>query len=211
MERVVELNALIESSVCKDTLCALSDKSLLNKYKETQSLGKKITSLRQVLKDNDIETDKINKILEEFVMSLVPPGTKGVIRGNMFNKIVKDKILSFNLDPSKYDIKFENKHDKIVTSEIPDWYIENKQNNKVLIGMNQVDLWNGGQQLNRGFKYLINNSIDNSHCQLICVVANPITLKTNKSKAFQLFDKTFESGKMCYLTQLQNTIQKFIT
>jgi hypothetical protein len=164
MERVVELNALIESSVCKDTLCALSDKSLLNKYKETQSLGKKITSLRQVLKDNDIETDKINKILEEFVMSLVPPGTKGVIRGNMFNKIVKDKILSFNLDPTKYDIKFETKHERIATNEIPDWYIENKQNDKVLIGMNQVDLWNGGQQLNRGFKYLINNSIDNSHC-----------------------------------------------
>lgn len=211
MERVVELNSLIESSVCKDTICALSDKSLLNKYKETQSLGKKVTALRQVLKDNDIETDKINKILEEFVMSLVPPGTKGVIRGNMFNKIVKDKILSFNLDPTRYDIKFETKHERIATNEIPDWYIENKQNDKVLIGMNQVDLWNGGQQLNRGFKYLINNSIDSEYCQLICVVANPITLKSDKSKTFQLFDKTFESGKMCYLTQLQNTIQKFIT
>lgn len=210
MQRVNELNSLIEASICKDTLDALSDKSLLNKYKETQSLGKKVTNLRQVLKDNDIESDKINKIVEEFVMSLVPAGTKGVIRGNMFNKIVKNKILSYNLNPIKYTIKFETKHDKIVTSEIPDWYIENINNGKVLIGMNQVDLWNGGQQLNRGFKYLINNSIDNDYCKLICVIANPITLKKNTSKVFQLFDKTFESGKMSYLTQLENTIQKFI-
>jgi hypothetical protein len=39
-----------------------------------------------------------------------------------------------------------------MTTEIPDWYILEKSTGKVIIGMNQLDLWSGGQQINRGFR-----------------------------------------------------------
>ena len=38
--------------------------------------------------------------------------------------------------------------------------------------MNQLDLWNGGQQLNRGYKYL--NTTYNNKIKLLCVVYNII-------------------------------------
>ena len=49
-----------------------------------------------------------------------------------------------HLDNKRFVICFEKQCSIINTSEKPDWYILDK--NKVLIGMNQLDLW-GGQQL----------------------------------------------------------------
>jgi hypothetical protein len=84
---------------------------------------------------------------------LIPAGTKGVIRGNKFNNIVKNYIITINLDIKRFDICFEKKHNNFITTEIPDWYIYDKSINRIIIGMNQLDLWGGGQQLNRGSKY----------------------------------------------------------
>jgi hypothetical protein len=94
-----------------------------------------------------------NKIIEEYTIDLVPPGTKGVIRGNKFNNIVKEYIENLSLNPEVYEVCFEKNHLTHTTSEIPDWYILHKETNKILIGMNQLDLWGGGHQTNRGSKY----------------------------------------------------------
>ena len=40
--------------------------------------------------------------------------------------------------------------------------------------MNQAALWGGGQQINRGFKYLINNELNTENGKLLCVVCNEI-------------------------------------
>lgn len=84
---------------------------------------------------------------------MIPAGTKGVVRGNKFNNIVKEYIIKIGLDNEKFDICFEKKHDNFITTEILDWYIYEKTTNRIIIGMNQLDLWGGGQQLNRGSKY----------------------------------------------------------
>ena len=49
-----------------------------------------------------------------------------------------------------------------------------KSTNKVIIGMNQAALWGGEQQMNRGFKYLINNELNTENSKLLCVVCNEI-------------------------------------
>ena len=69
-----------------------------------------------------------------------------------------------NLDINIFEIKFETKCLNFITDEIPDWYISKKvapnsdttQNTenkpKILIGMNQLDLWSGGHQTKSWFK-----------------------------------------------------------
>ena len=67
-------------------------------------------------------------------------GTKGIIRGNKFNQIVKKYITNLKLNKKTYEICFEKKCEDIEISEIPDWFIKNIKNNKVITGMNQLDL-----------------------------------------------------------------------
>lgn len=95
------------------------------------------------------------------------------------------------------------------TNEIPDWYILEKNTNKILIGMNQLDLWGGGQQLNRGFNYIVDNKYNTQTSKLLCVVCNDITLKTQKNKAYKLFEIGFKNNTICYLNNLKNIIYSY--
>ena len=141
-------------------------------------------------------------------MQLIPPGTKGVIRGNKFNNIVKQFITKLALDTERFDICFEKECNTYLTSEKPDWYILEKSTNKILIGMNQLDLWGGGQQLNRGYKYIENNKHNNINSKLLCVVCNEIQFKS-KNKAYKLFKIGFENNTLTYLNNLQNIISSY--
>lgn len=54
--------------------------------------------------DEEIKT----KIIEEYTIDLIPPGTKGSKRGNKFNKIVQENIVKLELNPEVYEVGFEN-------------------------------------------------------------------------------------------------------
>ena len=120
--------------------------------------------------------------------------------------IIKEYIINLKLS-DEYSISFEKKSE--FTSEIPDWYILEKLTGKVIIGMNQLDLWGGGQQLNRGFKYIENNKHNNINSKLLCVVCNEIQFKSKKNKAYKLFKIGFENNTLCYLNNLQNIITSY--
>jgi hypothetical protein len=144
------INIRIKSEICYNTILALSDNILIDEYK--QCVKNEITKLENILNKYTNETIK-QQIIQEYIIELIPAGTKGVIRGNKFNNIVKNYIITINLDIKRFDICFEKKHNNFITTEIPDWYIYDKSINRIIIGMNQLDLWGGGQQLNRGSKY----------------------------------------------------------
>ena len=74
--------------------------------------------------------------------------------------------------------------------------------------MNQLDLINGGQQINRGYKYIIDNDKNTNNKKLLCVICNNVTFKSNKSKAFNLFKIGFEKNTLCYLNGLNKIIKK---
>lgn len=113
-----------------------------------------------------------------------------------------------NLDKERYKIRFEKKCRHYKTSEIPDWYILDKITKKVIIGMNQLDLWYGGHQINRGYKYIIDNKLKDENKKLLCVVCNEIQLKGN-NKIYRMFDKGFKDNTLCYLGNLENIINSF--
>ena len=190
-----EINKRIEEEVCYDTIKALSDSECLEKYKECNSLKKNIDELRNILKHNIIDEDTRNKIIYDYSIKLISPGLKGVIRGNKFNSIVTKYINELQLDSNKYKIAFEEKSSMYETSEIPDWYILEKDSNKLMIGMNQLDLWGGGQQINRGSKYIINFSDNSDKLKLVCVIANPIKLSSDKNKTFKQLNNSRDFNK----------------
>jgi hypothetical protein len=203
-----QINNRIKKELCYDTLQKLLDQTLLHEYKECKSVKNEIKKLESIL-DKYIHEEYIKeKIIGEYLLELIPVGTKGVLRGNKFNKIIKNFILNLNLDINKFEIFFEKKCEIFLTTEIPDWYIFEKETNKIIIGMNQLDLWNGGHQLNRGYKYLIDNKHNNKNSKLLCVICNEIQFKS-KNKVYNLFEVGFENNTLCYINNLQNIIYSF--
>jgi hypothetical protein len=203
-----EINARIKSEICYDTLEKLKDENLMCEYNECNSVKKSIKKLEDVL-DKYIDKEQKQQIIQDYILELIPAGTKGVIRGNKFNHILEDFISNLSLDKDKFEICFEKKCDQYFTSEIPDWYILEKSTNKIIIGMNQLDLWGGGQQLNRGSKYLENNKHNSEKSKLLCVVCNEIQFKSKKNKAYKLFETGFKNNTLCYLNNLENIINSF--
>jgi len=204
------INTRIKQEVCYETLEKLTDIKLMNEYKNCTSVKNEIKKLSEVL-EKYIDEETNHKIIQEYLLQLIPAGTKGVIRGNKFNNIVKQFIVSLNLDTDRFDICFEKICDKHFTTEIPDWYILEKSTNKIIIGMNQLDLWGGGQQLNRGAKYIENNKHNNENSKLLCVVSNEIQFKSKKNKAYKLFEIGFKNNTLCYLNNLHNIIASYFS
>ena len=202
------INSRISKEICHDTIHKLTDKYLINEYKECISVKKEIKKLEIILEKHIIEINKKKLIIDDYILDLIPAGTKGVIRGNKFNGIIKNTINNLNLNNEKFEICFEKKCKIYITSEIPDWYILEKLTNKVIIGMNQLDLWGGGQQLNRGFKYL-NNKNNTDKSKLLCVVCNDIKINSNKNKIYKLFEIGYLNDTLCHIKNLKLIIYNF--
>lgn len=202
-----EINDRIINEICYNTINELSDNKLINEYKKCKSVIKEIKLLENILLkyvDNSIIYD----IIDEYIYNIIPAGTKGVIRGNNFNYIVKNYIKKIQLDIERFDIFFEKKCNLYLTTEIPDWYILDKTSNRIIIGMNQLDIWSGGQQLNRGYKYIDDNKHNTNNSKLLCVICNKIQFK-NKNKAYKLFEIGFRNNTLCYLNNLENIIKSY--
>jgi hypothetical protein len=184
----------------------LTDEMLMNDYMKCVSVKLKTEQLNNIL-SKYIDNNEISQnIINEYTMQLIPAGTKGVVRGNKFNHIVKRYITELNLDLTTYEVCFEKKCDICVTDEIPDWYIRNIETNKLIIGMNQLDFLSGGQQINRGYKYLFNEMHNSSNVKLLCVICNDIQFKNEKNKAYTLYKHGFINNTLCYLNGLKNII-----
>jgi hypothetical protein len=203
------INNRINTEFCVNTVNKLNDTYLLNEYKECKSVKNEIKKLELILEKHNIETKKKELILNDYILNLIPPGTKGVIRGNKFNSIVKDTINDLKLNTERFEISFEKQCQTCITSEIPDWYILEKSTGKVIIGMNQLDLWGGGQQINRGSKYLINNKNNTEKSKLLCVVCNKININSNKNKVYKLFEIGYSNNTLCYIKNIESIINNF--
>lgn len=205
------VNNRINNEICYDAIDKLKDSYLLNEYKECKSIQNEIKKLIQILEKYKIELKTKELIINDYLLELIPAGTKGVIRGNKFNSIVKDTIKKLNLDNERFEICFEKQCDLSLTTEIPDWYILEKSTGKVIIGMNQLDLWGGGQQINRGSKYLINNKNNTNKSKLLCVVCNKINFISNKNKAYKLFEIGYLNNTLCYIKNIEIIIKKYFS
>ena len=100
------INNRIDKEFCDNTINKLTDIYLLNEYKECKSVKNEIQKLELILEKYNIKTKEL--ILNDYILELIPAGTKGVIRGNKFNKIVKETIDNLKLNNERFEICFEN-------------------------------------------------------------------------------------------------------
>lgn len=75
--------------------------------------------------------------------------------------------------------------------------------------MNQIDIWSGGQQLNRGNKYLIDNKYNTKKSKLLCVICNKIYFDNDNTKIFKLFEIGYANNTLCYINNLVSIINNF--
>ncbi len=73
MEEIKEINEKIRGQYCKETEDAISDQNLLSVYKETDSVKRQSKLLKEILKEENIESEKIDIILSKYILSLIPP------------------------------------------------------------------------------------------------------------------------------------------
>ena len=209
---VESINNKIKELVCHETILNMKDDMLMESFKNSKSYLNNVKLLKTILCDSEgLETveAKHDYIIQRMSKLLIPAGTKGAIRGKKFNDLVMDKINKLNLDTTRFSVKFEKQHPLCNTSEIPDFYIHEIDTNKLIIGMNQVDLWSGGQQTNRGSKYIIDNKLNTENTKVLCVICNEITIKTMKAKPFKIFNKGLTNKTLCYMSNLHESITSF--
>ncbi len=129
------------------------------------------------------------------------------------SELISDKNMISKYEDSKSVINKKNKLknicNEIITDERPDWYIYDKKLKKTIIGMNQLDIWNGGAQINRGSKYLINNKLNSKDTKLLCVICNKTKILNIETKKGKYFSNGFKNNTLCYLNNLKNIINDF--
>ena len=210
---IMLINERIKKEICRNTISELTDEKLLPVYKKSESVIEELKKQEKILDKYFDDSENKQKFLSdpENILQLIPAGTKGVIRGNKFNEIVKLAILEKNTDSERFEIRFEEscKVNGNETSEKPDWYILERSTEKIIIGMNQLDLWSGGAQTNRGSKYIEGNKHNNDKSKLLCVVCNDIQLSSKNNKQYKLFETGFKDDTLCYLNNLQNIILSY--
>ena len=127
----------INNTYCIKISDQLSDDSLHREFMESPSTNKKLEIFRKIL--DDYKGKSTEEILKKMSPYIIPAGTKGVIRGIKFNKIVEEYLSGLPF-PDNFELKFEEKNEKYPTDEIPDFYIYDIKNKKMMFGMNQIDL-----------------------------------------------------------------------
>ena len=137
MLTIEEINKRIEKKFSEDICNQLQDKNLLEEYKKTKSTINQINFITLLLKKYNMINYNYNNFINEYIEQNIKPGTKAIIRGNKFNEIIRNYLNDINKN-IHLDIQFEKQSDKFKYDEIPDWIIE--KDNKILIGMNQIDL-----------------------------------------------------------------------
>jgi hypothetical protein len=117
------INMRIKQEICHETIKELTDSKLMSEYNNCNSVKNEIKKLGDILDKYINENEIKQKIIQDYLLQLIPAGTKGVIRGNKFNMIVKQHIGKLLLDADQFDVCFEKKCEICLTDEIPDWYI----------------------------------------------------------------------------------------
>lgn len=177
----------------------LTDISLSKKFLDSKATKETFKKVMLVLDKHNVANAEA--VIADLIPYLIPPGVKGVVRGLAFNQIVMDW-----LNEHYEGVEFEKNIDGI--SERPDWYI--LHNNHYIVGYNQIDLWSGGAQTNRGNKYILDDSFHekNSTIKYVSVIASKPDKISPKLK--KLFEVGISKKRMTYLSGLESIIDGYI-
>lgn len=187
----------------------LEDKYLSAYYSKSKSVIKRSNEIKCILLDLGMSHLQCNTICKKLQNIIVPVGTKSKIRGDLFNSIIAKEIRLCLKKLKIKNVKFDLEKKHAMFPEIPDWII--KKNNKILVGFNQIALFGGGHQLNRGSKYIMDDGMHkklaNKSIKMICVVKD-IPLK-HHGKAKNILIKGIINNRIFCIGGLMKLIKEY--
>lgn len=177
---------------------------------KVQNIQEKIKQLAEKLE----LTDKGLRTLKTTLLPmLIPAGVKASSRGVRFNSYI-NMLLTKEISKrwsNKVSITFETPYHGV--NEIPDWTITFKDSNKRIIGYNQLDLWSGGAQINRGAKYILDDHfhsrIRSHNIFIVCIVLRKYKAKS-ENKTTQIIRKGLEEQRLFWPKGFVHYLQKFL-
>jgi hypothetical protein len=225
--RLAEINNRISKGYCSKIDKCLTDQYLLKEYMKAPSVKNAVREFEDILtrcmgrlpvKKAIVERIKktvIKEVMANNKVRIIPAGTKATVRGSCFNDIVHDTLTRIVKKNRSLVLEVEQMPEGIQgINERPDWYIMNKDTKRFIIGYNQIDFWGGGQQSNRGDKYILKNEIDDTlgrqNGKLLCVVCKNPELKSINNKIFHIFDTGFTKKTLCYVNDLEAHIKEYL-
>lgn len=195
---------------------ALTYEALESKIMATPSIKSKCDQVQRILKNCRLRKNVQDRILKKLIPFIIPQGTKGNVRGNTLNEMVKERLLAITKRKKNKHIKvaFETipKELKGIIHERPDWIVEGRDS--MVVGYTQVDLWGGGQQINRAAKYVLNDALHKRlgkmNVKLVCLVSKKPTLSTKKCKTQMVIKKGLKTGRIILPKSLVNVVNELV-
>lgn len=179
------------------------DNSILERYKQR---------LFELLNPIYIPKNLLEDIATTLLPHFISTGAKASIRGNYFNKIVSFEIK--RLIRRKPHITFSTEVRHGLLHEKADWILYNKRTKQTLLGFNQIDLWSGGHQLNRGSKYVLDKylhqRLSKQRVKLINVIAEGPRKLTKGTKKYDVVNTGILNNRLFTMTTLKPYVQEFI-
>lgn len=197
-----KINANISKQYDKHLDRQLADCMLERRFASTRSATenkKLIDNICDKLNLDSRQTRYLNNVLKRRLQS---SGMKASVRGGRMNEYVKKTLSKFL---TIGELCFEKKHAKVpCIHEIPDWTWE--VNGQIFIGFNQLDLWNGGAQLNRAAKYIMDNTLHQrlkkKNIYIICLVARKIHI-SSENKVSRIIQHGLKHNRLFWLNGLK--------
>jgi len=188
-----------------------TSKKLLNL--KTNTTNSKALTSRKILVITLLKKHKIknlDSLMTDLLPFITPVGAKSNAHGHAFNKIVCQEIQKICAKKKYLNFTAEYKHKMF--HERLDWIITNKKTNNTICGYNQIDLWSGGHQLNRGSKYVLD---DHLHTRLKrrgltlvnIVLDGPQRLNKN-TKVFKIISHGVKKNRLFTLSSFKEFLNK---
>lgn len=188
----------------------LNDEFLIASYLKSRSVQSRLKTVKTALVEAGLTHTQSHKLATKILVPfLIPAGTKSTIRGCRFNEIISAEIKTclskLKMRGVKYDR--EKKHDMF--HEIPDWIIV--RNGKTLVGYNQISLFGGGHQINRGSKYVLDDALHRKlarmRIKMVCIVKDlPVT---QRGKATEILQKGIKAKRIYCIRGIKKLIHEY--
>ena len=205
---IEEINEAILEQYDRHTDSKFSDNALMTQYLASPAVKDRIQGkLEQAIEGMELDKRQKRIFMRKIMPLVIPPGVKANIRGNIFNKYIKNILLRFACTRKKMDVAFEKKVQGF--PEIADWVLN--IDGKQIVGYNQLDIWNGGAQINRASKYILDDTLHarmkKKNIYIVCIVARKLMIKNCDSKIANIVNTGLKKDRLMWPKGLKIYLQ----
>jgi hypothetical protein len=212
---IKKINAEIMQQYDRHTEDKFTDLQLMPSYMSSASMKNGVLKkLEEVKEELELDSRQERMFMKKMLPIVIPPGVKANIRGQVFNKYIKNILCSLVREVKGRGVKLEFEKKVGEMSEIADW-VMTVDGGARIIGYNQLDIWKGGAQINRAAKYILDEGLhrrlQKKNVYIVCVVARKLVLKGGDSKLARIIDVGLRRNILMWPRGLKRYLSQTLT